>query len=258
MRKIRTSRRVKKNIKNNTTSYQNQNVAQDVASNMVEKIMIVVLGIASAIASIFGAINIIYRIPDFFRFEFDRLEVSRSLDIEISDENLGGFFSEYMLHGLDDFSLVTEYQGIKRELFNDIEAGMMSNFRTLLDVLLVVCIVALIIIVALIVILQFNKMSKQLRLSLNIGLIVYIVVMAGLAIYFNVYAGDAALVSAFAGAQFSHGDLLQQMFDERFTLEATIAVCVISFIILMIIRYTVWKLTEQKGIFSEGLKGVGK
>lgn len=258
MRKIKTSRRTKKNIKSNLKSYKNQHVAQDVASNMLEKVMIVTLGVASAITAIFGSLNILYRIPDFFRFEFDRLEVSKSLDLGISDADLGGFFSNFMMHGKSEFSLIAEYQGIQRELFNDMEAGMMANFRFLLDILLIVCIVSLILTVGIIVIFQFNKMSRQLRLSQNIGLIIYIVVMVGITVYFNVYTGDAALSTVFTGVEFKHDDLLPQMFDERFTLESTIAICVISLIILMLIRYAVWKLTEQKGIFSEGLKGIGK
>lgn len=225
---------------------------------MLEKIMILVLAISSAVTAILGAISILYRIPDFFTYEFGKLEVSKTLDLEMEDSELGDFFSRFMMHGEDTFSLKAVYQGIERELFNAIEAGMMNGFRTLLDVLLGVFILSLIITVALIVILQFNKMSKQLRLSLNIGLVIYLVSLVGLIIYFNVYNGDAVMVDAFTNGQFVHDDLLHQMFEDTFTLHSTIAVCVISFIVMMAVRYVVWKLTAQKGIFSENLKGISK
>lgn len=232
--------------------------AGEVAQGMFNKVLIVFLAVSSVVASVLSTINIVFRIPDFFRFEFDRIEISRELDLGISGTDLGSFFSKFMLHSNEEFSLVSEHEGIKRELFNEVEAGMMDNFRFLLDVMLIVAIITLVLTVACIVLLYFRSQPRGLRRSLNIGLIFYVVVMAGLIVYFNVYDGDAVLMGLMMEGSFKADDLLQQMFDGRLTLDATVAITVISFIIMMIIRYIVWRMTAQKGIFSEALKGIAK
>lgn len=242
----------------NTSSYKSKVQPGEIARSMVHKLMIIMLALAAPLVSIFGALNAVFRMPDFFRFEFDRLEVSKSLDLAVSDSELGGFFSDFMIHKLDVFSLVTDYQGIVRELFTDSEASLMNNFRVMLDASLIIAVVFLILMVFIIIIMYINIMAKDLRLSLNISLGIYIVSLVLLAIYFNVTDGDVFLVGGLLNGALTVDNLLPQMFDERFTMDASIAIFAISFIVMMIIRYVVWKMTAQKGIFSESLKGVGK
>lgn len=224
----------------------------------MNKVIIIVLAISVPVFSVLGAINIIFRMPDFYRYEFDRGEVSSNLDLGISGTDLGSFFSKYMLHSESNFSLITEYEGTDQEIFNHIDDSLMSNFRMLLDITLIVAVFALLLTAFLIFILKYNRMENSLRLSLNIGLGIYIASIAGLIVYFNVYNGDMVLRNSLMDGKFRADDLLMQMFDERFTLDSTVVIVVISFIIMMIIRYIVWRMTAQKGIFSEGLKGVAK
>ena len=219
--------------------------------------MVVLLAITAPFASIFGAMNIIFRVPDFFNYEFDRTEVSRSLDLGIGNSELSNFFSKFMLHSHDKFSLVTEYQGTQRELFTQLEASVAGNLRMILDILMVVAVISLIVMVFIIFMMQYNIRPKTLRLSLNIGLVFYFAFMGGMVLLFNVSNGDATLVHRLAGKSFGVDDLLYQMFDSKFTLDATVAISVISLIAMLIIRYTVWKMTSHRGVFSESLKGVG-
>ena len=219
--------------------------------------MVFILAIAAPLASISGTINVIFRVPDLFSYEFDNMEVSRTMELGIGNSELSNFFSKFMLHSLDKFSLSAEYQGIKREFFNQTEASLMDNFRILLDVLLVVAIFSLIIMVLIIIIMKYNIMPKTLRRSLNIGLVFYFLIMGAMIIFFNVSDGDAALVHRLMDGKFAVDDLLYQMFGGDFTLNATVAVSVISFIVMLVIRYIVWKMTSHRGVFSESLKGVG-
>lgn len=242
----------------NTKSYQDQMQPADVAQGLLERIMIYALGIVVPLASIFGALNIMFRLPDYFRFEFGRIEVSKLLDLSISDDELGSFFSKFMMHKQDTFSLTSEYEGVSRNLFNQVESGVMEGFRVILDVSVIVCIVCFLITIGIIFVLHFNRMAKELRKGFNIALLIYLILIVGLVVYFNVYSGDVALLKSLMDGKFVGDALLQQMFDGRFTLDTTVVVIVISFIIMMIIRYIVWKLTAQKGVFSEALRGVGK
>ncbi len=225
---------------------------------VMQKLVMIALAVVVPVCSIFGAVNILFRIPDFYRYEFDRAEVTNSLDLGIDSTVLGSFFSKFMLHSESSFSLIAEFEGTKRELFNQAEAALVGNFRVLLDVLLIFAIAALLITIFLIAIMQFNKMAKALRRALNIGLVIYVAAIAALAVYFNVYSGDVALKNSLLDGSFKGDDLLQQMFDERFTLDATVVIVVISFIIMMIVRYIVWRMTAQKGVFSEGLRGIAE
>jgi hypothetical protein len=208
--------------------------------------------------SVCGAINVLFRIPDFFRFEFDRVEVTSNLDLSITSTDLGSFFSKFMLHSNPSFSLSAEYEGSERELFNRSEAMMMENFRVLLDVLLLLAIVAFVLTVFLIVIMQFNRMARNMRRALNVALVIYLVTMVGLGLYIIIFDGYKALQNIMFSKKFAGDDLLQQMFDGQFPIDSAVAIVVISFIFMMIIRYIVWRMTAQKGIFSEDLKGIAK
>lgn len=256
--KIRRSRQIQKNINNNMRFYQTSTIETgDVARNILNVILVLILAVSVAVTSLFSAINILFRVPDFYRFEFDRTEVYSKLDLGISGTDLGSFFSEFMFHSRE-FSLSTEFEGIERELFNEAEAAMMDNFRSLLDLFLVIAIVTLLIVLILIVIMQFNRMAKDLRRSLNIGLCIYIISTVGAIVFFNIYNGHIVLYKKMMEGEFGPDDLLKQMFEGRFVLDSSIAVVLISFIIMMIVRYIVWKITAQKGIFSEGLIGAGR
>ena len=256
---IRKNKQLKKNIKQNLKFYQNpEQEAEERTRDMMAHITMGFLTVASVLFCILASINIVFRVPDFYRFEFDRTGILSKLDIGISGTDMGSMFSKFMLHQTDNFNVEAEYEGINREIFNQTEGATMGNFRVLLGVLLIITVISLIITVACIVILHIKSLARSLRVALNIALGVYIAAIAGIAVYFNVFNGDIALKNSMTVGKFAADDLLQQMFDGRFTLDATVIVLAISFILMMIIRYIIWKLTAQKGIFSKGLKGAAK
>ena len=230
----------------------------DFARSFLIFVLILVLSFSVVIASLLSAANVLFRVPDFYRFEFDRTEVYNKLDMAISGTDLGSFFSDFMLHNKETFALTTEFEGIERELFNQSEAIMMDNIRSFLDICLIWAICTLFLVIFLIFVMRFNSMAKELRLSLNIGLIIYILSVVGLFIFFYIYNGDMILKEHMMEGEFGPDDLLQKMFDGQFVFDAAIMIFVISFIIMMVTRYIVWKLTVQKGFLSEGLKGAAK
>ncbi len=256
---IKRNRQIKKNIKQNIKFYKEPaKAAGEFAQGLLYRVIMIVTGISVAVCSLFGAVNIIFRIPDFFRYEFDRTEVLTQLDIGVSSNDMGDFFSKFMMHGDQPFSMAAEYEGTKQELFGQIEAELMGDFRTLLNVLLIIAIVAFVAAAFLIAILQYNKMARGMRTALNVGLVIYLAVMVISVVYFNVYTGSAAFRDGMLDGKFGVDAILPQMFDGRFILDSTVLIVAISVIIMMIIRYIVWKMTAQKGIFSEGLKGAAK
>lgn len=256
---FRQSKRIRKNLNRNISSYKGPaKDAGDVASSIFNKILVFVLAIATPIMSILAAMNILFRVPDFFSYEFDRGEITNHLDLSISTNELADFFSSFMLHKQGIFSLEAEFEGITQPLFSSAEGQLMANFRTVMDVSLVFTILTLILVVAAIVLLYRKLMPRSLRSGLNVSLLVYIAIIACLGVIFVAGNGDYMLRDVLLPQRFDGDDLLQQMFDSQFSLDALVAVFIVSIVIMLIIRYVIWKLTAQKGIFSEGLKGVGK
>jgi hypothetical protein len=73
--------------------------------NIFYRILFVVIAVCIPAVSILSAFNIVFRMPDLYRYEFNRYEVASQVDLGITDDELGQFFSDFMMEKKDDFDL---------------------------------------------------------------------------------------------------------------------------------------------------------
>ncbi|MDR1360079.1 MAG: hypothetical protein LBJ82_03765, partial [Deltaproteobacteria bacterium] len=100
------------------------------------RVLFIMIAICVPTVAISGALNIVFRAPDLYAFEFTRNQAAREIDLSMSNDDLGGFFSDFMRGQEKDFVLFTEYRSREQGVFGTIEQGNMENARKLLNLTL--------------------------------------------------------------------------------------------------------------------------
>jgi len=93
------------------------------------KIFFIVLIVCIPIISLFAALNIVLRLPDLYDYEFNSAEITKEIELGMKDDEVGAFFSDFMLYKNDTFDLTAEYQNREQAVFDKNEQENMENIR---------------------------------------------------------------------------------------------------------------------------------
>jgi hypothetical protein len=203
--------------------------------------------LAIPLTCILAACNLSARLPDVYRYEFNRNEVVKELGLGVTNDELARFFSKYMLGTLDDF----QYTDLKRErpIFGIGEAVFMDRLRNLLNMSLVclACAVCLILFAYWFLLRQNRK--EAIRIAYKAGAVIYAIVTAAMAFLLYSQRFPANLFDDFLMYEFGEADVIPRLLPPVIIWELALVSAVVS-LIMMFIGYSLTKrLTRVTGMF---------
>lgn len=213
------------------------------------RIIFIIIAVCIPAVTILSALNIVFRMPDLYAFEFIRNQVTNEVDLGISDNELGIFFSDFMRGKEDDFDLFTEYRDREQAVFGAVEQSNMENARKLLDLTLYILGGAAFLSVLSFIILLAKKKKRELRTAFKAGIFVQTAALAASHIIMNLEQQRVFFYDKIFANQFGADDVLPLMLTKQFAQISLAAASVISFIILAVMASVLWRLTKPRRMF---------
>jgi small-conductance mechanosensitive channel len=187
--------------------------------------------------------------PDLYVYEFNKNQIADEIDLGMKDDELGKFFSDFMMGEKASFDLFTEYRDREQDVFGTMEQINMENARRLLNDTIFILGGALALAAAGCSIYLVKKRKYELRSAYKGAILVYTVMMATLFIAFNIDQSKEFMYNRIFINQFGTDDVLPLMLTEQFAQMSLIASAAISLIVLVILASVIWRLTKPRRMF---------
>jgi hypothetical protein len=217
--------------------------------NIFYRILFVVIAVCIPAVSILSAFNIVFRMPDLYRYEFNRYQVASQVDLGITDDELGQFFSDFMMEKKDDFDLFTEYRDREQAVFGTVEQINMENARKQLNFTLYIIGGAGILSVLSYLILLIKKKKYELRVAFKAGIFAFTVTLVLFYLLLYIDQTRTFLYRHIFIDPFGADDVLPIMFSKQFPQLSLVAISAVSLVILLILASVTWRLTKPRRMF---------
>lgn len=201
------------------------------------------------VVTILGSLNVVFRMPDLYSFEFTRNQVANEISLSMTDDQLAGFFSDFMTGKEKHFDLFTEYRDREQDVFNATEQANMEYVRKLLNLTLYVLGGAAFLMVIISLILLLRKLKYELRVAFKFGILVQTVILVACHVFMNLKDQRQFFYGKLFAHPFGADDVLPLMLTKEFAQISLAAVSVISFILLFILASILWRLTKPRRMF---------
>lgn len=213
------------------------------------RILIILIAIFIPFFSVLTACNIVFRVPDLYVYEFTSQEVAGEVDLGISDDELGHFFSDFMKGKEADFDLFSEYRDREQNVFSTNEQINMENARKILNwILFIDGGIAFIILVCYFLFL-WKKRKYELRIAFKAGTAVFVALQAFLHITFNITSVRTFLYQWIFINPFGADDVLPLILQERFARLSMFVNSAVALVIMIILASITWRLTKPRRMF---------
>ncbi len=213
------------------------------------KIISVVIALSIPVVVILGAANAVLRLPDLYVYEFNSAEIASEIDLDITDDELGHFFSDFMKGKNDKFDLFTEYRDREQSVFGHIEQLNMENARKILNYTIYVLAGAVLLLIVSYWIMLAKRRKFELRNAFKGGIMVFAVLQI---LQYALFYSDNAR-SFFYGLIFINpygaDDVLPLILTEHFAWLCITANTIAAAVILLIFASITWRLTKPRRMF---------
>jgi hypothetical protein len=214
---------------------------------IINRTLFALLILAVPLTCILAAVNLSARLPDIYRYEFNRSEIVAEMGLGVTNDELAQFFSHYMLGRLDDF----QYTDVKRErpIFGIGEAVFMGQLRELLNRSLH-CLIGMVCFILFTYRFLLRRDRKEaVRFAYRAGMALYALIAAGIAV--ALYRKDwlTDVFDEFFLYKFEETDIVPQLLPPEILFENAAVAAVISLIILLAGYSATKRLTRVVGMF---------
>ena len=207
---------------------------------LVKSVMLVALALFLPMISVLAAGNAIARTPDFYSYEFTKAQISAEIEGEISDQDLGEFFSSFMTGETERFQYSSWKPEWERELFTEEEENCMTEVRQILNGFAGLLAGLFILSAIACVVLVRTGEKNRLRFAFKIS--------AG--IFFALWAVLAPLMLQVSlPVALGEDSLLSLMINARFLRESVIAAAAASAVAMLLLASLLWRISKPKRMF---------
>lgn len=213
------------------------------------RILFFIIAMSIPVVCILSGFNIVFRMPDLYVYEFNKNQIADEIDLGMKDDELGKFFSDFMVGKKADFDLFTEYRDREQDVFGAVEQINMENARRLLNNTIYILGGAAVLAVASCCIYLFKNRKYELRIAYKGGVLVYSILMVIFFILFNVNQSKEFIYRFVFMNRFGTDDVLPLMLTEQFAQMSLIAITAVSMVILVILASIIWRLTKPRRMF---------
>jgi hypothetical protein len=214
---------------------------------IINRTLFALLILTIPLVCILAAVNVSARLPDIYRYEFNRSEIIGEMGLGVTSDELARFFSQYMIGTLDDF----QYTDVKRErpIFGIGEAVFMDRLRSLLNLSLF-CLAGMVCFVLFVYWFLLRQDRKEaVRFAYKAGMILYAGLALGIA--FLLYRRESFMhvFDRFLLYKFEETDVVPQLLPSVIVVENAIVAAGLSLILLLAGYSITKKLTKVVGMF---------
>lgn len=217
--------------------------------SIIYRILFFVIAITIPVVSIVSAFNIVFRLPDLYVYEFNRIQVANEIDLGMEDDELGRFFSDFMKGQKEDFELFTEYRDREQSVFGAVEQTNMEHARRLLNYSLYILGGGAFLILLSYCIFLVKKKKYELRISFKGGILVFTLLLVFLFAAFYFEQTRIFLYGLIFISPFGADDVLPLMLTEQFAQISLVAIAAVGLVILVILASVTWRLTKPRRMF---------
>ncbi len=218
------------------------------------KILIKTLFIALAVTipatSFCLGANIVTRMPDVYQYEFKATEALKNVDLNKNDDEMGEFISDFMFGKQAQFQLLIEDEDKPQSIFTENEMSAMANARKYMNIVAALGFVACVLMVVSFIMLKKYEFNREIRKQYKLGAIIYVCLIVGYLVGFYVAAKTGHSLLDMLAYVPDEEDLLPQIMTEGLQVRLYYSTAVVSTIIMAIMGYAMFKITEPKKIFS--------
>ncbi len=216
----------------------------------VNLILTIILVISIPISIICLTNNLTTRMPDLYQYELKSTETLKDLSVEKNEDEMGQFFSEFMMGKTQKFQIEYQFGDNTDTLFTQDEQNTMKKFKSLSNTILFTGLVALFFSFVSYVLLYKQNLKILLRRTFLKATVLFAASIGGitLATLFSplikmqyAFLFDYELKSFLA---------LPKLLPKSFFIHSALATVVLSIIVMAILWYFTWKITKQRRIFG--------
>jgi hypothetical protein len=195
------------------------------------------------------AANAVFRLPDIYRYEFNRSGVLSEINLEVSSDELSEFFSGYMFGSFDEFQITAFYMGRMRPIFSIGEGVAMEQMRTWLNESLVALCGMFFLMLFIYWFLLRQDRKEAVRIAYRAGMALYAAIAAGASVILLIDDLRQGVMESFFAYTFDESDILPQLLPPQFVSEGQLLIVVISLIILAVGHSVTKRLTRPDRMF---------
>ncbi|MDR3295473.1 MAG: DUF1461 domain-containing protein [Clostridiales Family XIII bacterium] len=215
---------------------------------IINRSLFVLLILVLPVICILAAANLTFRLPDVYRYEFSRSEVTKEIGLDLSQDELADFFSAYMF-GDGDFQKTAWYMGRERPVFGRGEGTVMGQFRNLLNLSARVLAAAFLLALFSFWFLLRQDKKEALRIAWRAASVLYAACIVALFALFSFEELHTQLYEWYFVYSFDEADILPLLLSRAFFLENAVVVTVLSLIILAVGYSVTKRLTRPDRMF---------
>jgi hypothetical protein len=214
---------------------------------IINRTLFALLILAIPLSPMLAAVNLSARLPDVYRYEFNRSEIIGDLGLGVTNDELARFISQYMLGILEDF----QYTDVKRErpIFGIGEAVFMGRLRSLLNLSLL-CFAGLFCFIVFTYWFLLRQDRKEaVRFAYRAGMVLYAGLAGGVAFLLCKRELITHSLDRFLLYKFEETDVVPQILPPVILFEIAVVAAVVSLIALFVGYSITKRLTRVVGMF---------
>lgn len=213
-------------------------------------IVTIILVISIPVSIICLANNLTTRMPDLYQYELKSTQILNDLTVDKNEDEMGQFFSDYMLGRSEKFQIEYQFGDNTDKLFTPNEQKTMLKYKQTSNSIFLVGIVALLLALVsyfllykqnLKILLRKTFFNASILFTLLIGLISLAAFLPPLIKIQYAYLFDYEIKTFL---------VLPKLLPETFFMHSALTTVVISVIIMIIVWYFTWKITKPRRIFG--------
>lgn len=215
------------------------------------KVVGMLLMVTISLSAITAAYNVALRMPDLYGYELNRIQFAKEARLDKKDDELGDFFSQYMLGKEEKLEFIAEYQGREQNIFHLREQLAMERLRRLVDLALY-AFFGLFALTVLGYIFMFSYGKKEeLRTAFKGSVIFFLIFSALSAAIMFIPSTRELAVNLIFSQPFLEEELLSKVFTFSFAKKLAIGVTAISTVILLVGGSLTWRWTRVRRMFAD-------
>jgi len=193
--------------------------------------------------------NLIFRAPDLYQNEFMSTDIVNNSNINMTAEELGEFFSRYMLGISDEFQIVPDPEMSQDKLFTEGEQLAMQQFAKILNIQLIIGAVLLVITVLLYLYFLRKRWPEILRKRFFGACIFFTLMIISSILVYNIQDASEFLYNLIFTYDPGETDLLPQLLGRHFAKSSLVAGNMVAAVVMVVIYYLTWRLTKPRRMF---------
>lgn len=217
---------------------------------IVNLILTIILVISVPVSIICLANNLTTRMPDLYQYEFKSTEILKDLSVEKNEDEMGQFFSEFMLGKTQKFQIEYQFGDNTDNLFTHDEQNTMEKFKSMSNTILFTGLVALLFSLVSYFLLYKQNLKMLLRRTFSRSTIIFAASVGAITL--------ATFLSPLIKIQYAllfDYELktflaLPKLLPKSFFIHSALATVVLSIIAMMLLWYFTWKITKPRRIFG--------